>query len=100
MTEFVARFQHPSTAIYTQLHTEMQRRMEDNLAVVESLFRIVLLRGKQGLPMRGHRDDCIVLEGKDEDKVNEGNFLELVRFRAETDEKMTQASGKLSCNAR
>ena len=88
MTEFVVRFQHPSTAIHTQMYTEMQRRMEDNLAVVQSLFRIILLCGKQGLPLRGHPDDCIVWEGKDENTENEGNFLELVRFRVETDEKL------------
>ena len=101
LTEFVARFQHPSTAIHAQFHTEMQRQMEDNLAVVESLLRIVILCGKQGLPLRGHRDDCIVWESKGEQNtVNEGNFLELVRFRAETDEKLRKHLANSPKNAR
>ena len=55
---------------------------------------------EQGLPLRGHRDDCIVWEVKDEDTVNEGNFLELVRFRAETDEKLRKHLENSPRNAR
>ena len=42
LTEFVARFEHPSKAIQAQFHTELQCQMEDNLAVVESLLKIML----------------------------------------------------------
>lgn len=99
LTEFVARYQHPTLAIHTQLDTEMQRRMEDNLAVVESLLSIVMLCGKQGLPLRGHRDDCIAWDSE-EDTVNQGNFLELVRFRAETDEVLRKHLTNSPRNAR
>ena len=87
MSEYVARFQNPSKAIHMQFDRKTQKRMEDNLKVIDSLLRIVMLCGKQGLALRGHRDDCIVW--KDEEEIvseNEGNFIELVRFRAETDD--------------
>ena len=47
-----------------------------------------MLLGKQGLAFRGHRDDKFLLteEGEsDQGLENQGNFLEPVRFRAETD---------------
>ena len=55
--------------------------MSNNQKVVESLFKIVMLCGKQGLALRGHRDDHINWS-ESQDK-NQGNFVELVRFRAE-----------------
>ena len=48
-----------------------------------------------------HRDDCIVWESKGEQNtVNEGNFLELVRFHAETDEKLRKHLANSPQNAR
>ena len=63
----------------------MQKIMESNQKVVESLLKIVLLCGKQGLALRGHRDDKIIWSDIGDEHPNEGNFVELVRFRAETD---------------
>ena len=48
------------------------------------MFKVAILCGKQGLAMRGHRDDRIQWEDEDRGS-NEGNFVQLVRFRAETD---------------
>lgn len=69
------------------MNSESCRIIENNQKVIESLLKIVILCGKQGLALRGHRDDKINWDGADsEDKYsNEGNFIELVRFRAETD---------------
>ena len=48
-----------------------------------------MLCGKQGLALRGHRDDCIDWVSQEQEEHvqlgNQGNFIELVRFRAETD---------------
>ena len=57
--------------------------MEINQKVVKSLLRIVILCGKQGLALRGHRDDRI--DWQSVDRSNDGNFVKLVCFRAETD---------------
>lgn len=47
----------------------------------------VMLCGKQGLALWGHRDDKILWTNNGESESdNHGNFIELVRFRAESDE--------------
>ena len=85
MSEFIARYENPSRSISTILDSELQRVMETNQKVVESLFKIALLCGRQGLALRGHRDDKISWMEDDDTHSNEGNFVELVRFQAETD---------------
>ena len=65
----------------------MQQQIEDNQIVLESLFRIIILCGKQGIPLQGHRDDNISWF-EEEDGNNVGNFIELVRFQAEIDDTL------------
>ena len=84
MTEFLAQYENPSQSISVIMDSELQRVMETNQKVLESLIKIILLCGKQGLALRGHRDDNISWTEDDEAHSNEGDFVELVRFRAET----------------
>ena len=85
MKEFLTRYRNPTKSIDVGFEREIQQRIENNQKVLESLFRIVLLCGKQGIPLRGHRDDNVSWFEED-DGNNVGNFIELVRFRAETDD--------------
>ena len=83
MSEFLAHYENPSQSISVIMDREMQRVMDTNQKVLESLIKIVLLCGRQGLALRGHCDDKISWADDDGDALkNEGNF---VRFRAETD---------------
>lgn len=84
MNEFLRIYNNPSQGVNTLLDSEAHRIIERNRKVIESLLKIVILCGKQGLAFRGHRDDNVnwVL---DEDRGNDGNFIEIIRFRAETD---------------
>lgn len=85
MSEFIARFEHPSEAIDAQLDKETRKKIEENQKVVESLMKIVMLCG-QGITFRGHCDDQIIFTNEEVSEAeNEGNIIELVRFRAETD---------------
>ena len=87
MSEFVKRYENPSQTIATQLNTQLQKIMENSRKVIESLLRVVMLCRKQGLALRGHRDDNIVWTNEEESEPdNHGNFIELVCFRAESDE--------------
>ena len=84
MKEFVSRYEHPTAAVNVVMDTAAKQLMVKNKKVIESLLKITMLCGRQGLPLRGHRDDNVDFEqGR---SSNQGNFLELVRFRAETDE--------------
>ena len=78
-------YKNPIKSIDVSFETEIQKRMEANKKVLESLFKIIRLCGKQGLPLQGHRDDGISWFEEVESN-NPGNFVELVKFRAETDD--------------
>ena len=72
---------NPAHNIANRLSKEREERIQHNTAVVKSLLACIVLCGRQGLSLRGHRDD---LTHQDEDG-SKGNFLELVHFRASTD---------------
>ena len=59
MTEFLARYENLDQSISVIMDSELQRVMETNQKVLESLIKIVLLCGKQGLVLRGHCDGKI-----------------------------------------
>ena len=68
--------------------------------VIESLFNIVILCGKQGLPLRGHRDDHVFsMEQEEREAENQGNFIELVQFRSQTDDALRQHLERAPRNA-
>ena len=90
MTEFLARYENLDQSISVIMDSELQRVMETNQKVLESLIKIILLCGKQGLALRGHRDDKISWTEDDDVHSNEGKFVELVRFQAETDPVLAQ----------
>lgn len=98
MDEFLARYENPLQAIDTLLDNELKRVMETNPKVIESLFKVVMLCGKQGLALRGHRDDSINWE--EEGSSNEGKFVQLLRFRAETDPILSDHLAKSPKSAR
>ena len=74
--------------------------MESNKKVIESLLKIVMLCGMQGLALCGHRDDGINWEDCNGSSTNEGNLVELVRFQAETDPILSSHLSKSPRNAR
>ena len=65
----------------TMLNKAHEEQVSRNAQVIKSLLKCVSFCGKQGLSFRGHRDDSTAL-----DASNMGNFIELVRFRAENDD--------------
>ena len=66
------------------MNSEIQRIMETNTKALESLVKIALLCRKQDQTLRGHHDDKISWVEGDNTHSTEGNFVELIRFRAET----------------
>ena len=100
MSEFLDCYRNPSQAIDTILVSEARKRMEANKKVISSLLKIVLLCGKQGIAFRGHRDDCLNWEDIEDEYSNPGNFIELVRFRAETDNTLSEHLKNSPRNAR
>ena len=85
-TNLTARYDDSSQVSNTILNSEAQKRMENNEKVIESLFKVVLLCGLQGLAFRGHHDVHVNWAELEEDSsLNQGDFIKLVHFQAETD---------------
>ena len=55
-----------------------QEQFTNNTKSLESIVDTLLFCGRQGLPLRGHRDDTRYLDDKHN---NPGNFIELLKFR-------------------
>ena len=100
MSAFLDCYSNPSQAIDTVLVSEARKRMEANKKVISSLLKIVLLCGKQGIAFRGHHDDCFNWEDTEYEHSNPGNFIELVCFRAETDNILSEHLKNSPRNAR
>ena len=82
MGAYMQTAEQPDKAIDRLIDVERQRIVGRNTNVLKALFDIVLLCRKQGIALRGHRDDC-VWRVDDDDSVevnNQGNFIELVKF--------------------
>ena len=59
MSEFLTCYEKPSQAIDVVMSRQVSQIMERNEKVLESLLKITIFCGKQGLALRGHRDDKI-----------------------------------------
>lgn len=84
----------PTQSVACRLNKERKEQVARNTLVVKSLLECVFFCGKQGLPFRGHRDDYTASE-----EDNKGNFIELVQFRAKTDEVLHSHLEKAPRNA-
>ena len=100
MSAFLDCYSNPSQAIDTVLVSEARKRMEANKKVISSTLKIVLLCGKQGIAFCGYRDDCFNWEDTEYEHSNPGNFIELVCFRAETDNILSEHLKNSLRNAR
>lgn len=60
MEEFLYRYRNPSETVHTKLNTESQKKVKDNQKVIESLLKVIMVCGKQGIGLCGHSDDRIV----------------------------------------
>lgn len=78
---FLDNYLNPDKRIDTQIDSENRRRSEENKQVLSSIVEVVLLCGRQGLPLRGHRDDSTA-----DALTNRGNFLAILETMAKKDE--------------
>ena len=83
MAAFKESCSNPVRNVATILNKAHEEQVSRNAQVIKSLLKCISFCGKQGLSFRGHRDDSTAL-----DVNNMGNFIELVRFRAENDDML------------
>ena len=75
MNASVKTYEHPSTRIDASVTDESCKRVQQNRQILSSVLKCLQFCGRQGISLRGHRDD-------DTDcSFNKGNFKELLHFR-------------------
>ena len=80
-----------SLSIANQLSTLREQRVAENQLKLQSIIETIILCGRQGLALRGHRDDKIVSHHDDtESALNHGNFLALLEFRVLSGDKILE----------
>ena len=84
LNEFARLYKQPSSRIQNLLTAEAQATVQRNRAVLTSVAKCVEWCGRQGIALRGHRDDSTA------ETLNQGNFRALLSFRAETDIVLAQ----------
>ncbi len=94
MQEFVKACDVPSRNIANRLSKEREEQLHHNTEVIKSLFECIIFCGIQAISLRGHRDDATSSANN-----NRGNFIELVEFRAKTDEILSTHLKKAPMNA-
>ena len=78
---FIATMERRQLPIDQQMSSVMAQRIEQNRAKMKSIVRTVLLCGRQGLALRGHRDDWKQLQ--ECPHANHGNFIALLQYAVE-----------------
>ena len=81
MAAFKAISSNPVGNVATLLDNARKEQVTRNTEVIKSPLKCIAFCGKQGLSLRGHRDDSTT-----SDSDNHGNFIELVRFMTENDD--------------
>lgn len=75
---FVKTHTEPGNRIDMTIQSTGTERITKNRKILSSIIESLIFCGRQGISLRGHRDD----ETCREDNLNMGNFKELLAFRA------------------
>ena len=88
MDEFIQRYKNPPQSVDALINSAKKQRMLDNQHVIESPLKTIMFCGRRGIFFRGRSDDHVIWSEFEE--RNLGNFIELLRFRAEYDHVLAQ----------
>ncbi|XP_060844010.1 zinc finger MYM-type protein 1-like [Rhopalosiphum padi] len=97
---FLNMLKNPSRAIDKIIDNEKTKQILQNRKNIIPIIEAVILCGRQNLALRGHRDSGKI-EINDSKVINdksEGNFREIIRYRAQGDIEMKtylESSGKM-----
>ena len=75
---FVSTMENPSLRVDLALTNESQQLVTRNRTVLTSIIKCLEYCGRQGIALRGHRDDST------SDDINKGKFRALIDFRIES----------------
>lgn len=76
---FSTTYKVPSQRIDCRLSDRLQALVRHNRTILKSILKSLLLCARQGIALRGHRDDST------SESLNKGSFLAVINFRRELD---------------
>ena len=79
---FISTMSDPSKAIDSKLNKDREQQIKTNRQILSSIVSTVLFCGRQGLALRGKRDDGVLQE------ENRSNFNALLTFRIESGDEL------------
>lgn len=77
MNAFVKTYEDPSNRIDLSITDDSCRRIQQNREILTSVLKCLQFCGRQGIVLRGHRDDDT------NSTLNKGNFKELLNLRVD-----------------
>lgn len=84
LDDFKRRFQTQETSLPSLLDKSRNERIQQNTEVMKWVIQVIILCGKQCLPLRGHREKIDSSDG------NPGNFIAILKLLAETNKTLKQ----------
>ena len=81
---FLKSYTDPKCRIDVRIRTTGEERIERNRTILASIIKTLIFCGRQGISLRGHRDD----ETCRDNSSNMGNFKELLDFRASAGDEL------------
>ena len=82
--DFVMQYENPDRRIDGIIDQQLKEFASFNELALRSIVECLVFCGKQGISFRGHRDDATAT-----DSANRGNFISRLKFRAQTDDVLT-----------
>lgn len=86
MKAFISSMERPHSRVDQILSTNASETIQRNRRFLESIIRCIETCGRQGIALRGHRDDG--LPSDEECHRNIGNFKALIKLVSRTDEDL------------
>lgn len=84
----------PSLIIQNRLSLEVEKQIAKNRIFLTSIIKCIELCGRQGIGLRGHRDDA------ESEALNQGNFRALLKLRVDAgDKELREHLETCDCNA-
>ena len=81
MDDFMKMMSNPLLIIQNRLSQEAEKQIEKNRIFLTAIIKCTELCGRQGIGLRGHRDDA------ESEALNQGNFKALLKLRVDVGDK-------------
>lgn len=95
---FCKVYEKPGTSIINRLATDRAKNVEENRNRLKPIIKSIIFLGRQNIALRGHKDDGDI-NNNENITNNDGNFRQLLKYRAENDTLLAEHLTNAKSNA-